>query len=74
MEERIRLMKDWEQRYRTPDGRLRRGDIAKIGDLALIDANIDAVFDIRERLMDGIMIQQMCQEASLDAEKKVTVA
>ncbi|MBY5854036.1 hypothetical protein GUK30_28365 [Rhizobium leguminosarum] len=67
VEMRIRLMKDWEGRYRSPDDNDSRYgvDIEKVGDLAMIDANIDTVYALRERLKDGIMVQRMCQEHAL---------
>ncbi|WP_117195932.1 hypothetical protein [Rhizobium terrae] len=76
VEQRIRLMKNWEDRYRSPnenDGRYGM-DICKIGDLAMIDANIDTVYALRERLKEGIMIQRMCHEHALHPEKSVSVA
>lgn len=76
VEQRIRLMKNWEQRYRSPDENDGRYgiDIGKIGDLAMIDANIDTVYALRERLKDRIMVQRMCQERALHPEKSVSVA
>lgn len=76
VEQRIRLMKNWENRYRSPDEADGRYgiDIGKIGDLAHIDADIEAVADIRERLKEGIMWQRFCQERSVDPETKVSVA
>lgn len=76
VEQRIRLMKRWEDRYRpTDENDDRHGiDIGKIGDLAMIDANIDTVSALRELLKDGIMVQRMCQEHALHPEKSVSVA
>ncbi len=76
VEMRIRLMKDWEGRYRSPDDNDSRYgvDIEKVGDPAMIDANIDTVYALRERLKDGIMVQRMCQEHALHPEKNVSVA
>ena len=76
VEQRIRLMKNWENRYRSPDENDGRYgiDIGKIGDLAMIDANIGTVYALRERLKDGIMVQRMCQEHALYPEKSVSVA
>ncbi|ASP98426.1 hypothetical protein CN065_14175 [Sinorhizobium meliloti] len=68
MEGRIRLMKDWGDRWRSPD----RSPFED--DLAHIDADIVAVADIRERLKEGIMWQRFCQERSADPEKRVSVA
>lgn len=76
VEQRIRLMKNWEDRYRSPDENDGRYgiDIGKIGDLAMIDADIVTVCALRERLKDGIMVQRMCQEHALYPEKSVSVA
>lgn len=68
MEGRIRLMKDWEDRWRSPG----RGPFED--DLAHIDADIVAVADIREHLKEGIMVQHLCQNRAIDREKKVSVA
>lgn len=68
MEGRIRLTKDWEDRWRSPG----RGPFED--DLAHIDADIVAVADIREHLKEGIMVQHLCQNRALDPEKKVSVA
>lgn len=68
MEGRIRLMTDWEDRWRSPD----RSPFED--DLAHIDADIVAVVDIREHLEEGIMVQHLCQSRALDPEKKVSVA
>jgi hypothetical protein len=65
---RIRLMKDWGERWRSPD----RSPFED--DLAHIDADIVAVAEIRERLKEGIMWQRFCQERSADPEKRVSVA
>lgn len=76
VEQRIRLMKNWEDRYRLPDENDGRYgiDIGKMGDLAMIDTNIDTVYALRERLKDGIMVHRMCREASLDPTARVSVA
>ncbi|RVG70889.1 hypothetical protein [Sinorhizobium meliloti] len=68
MEGRIRLMKDWGDRYRSQDRSPFEDDLAEI------DADIVAVADIRERLKEGIMWQRYCQGRSLEPEKKVSVA
>lgn len=76
VEQRIRLMKNWENRYRSPDENDGRYgiDIGKVGDIAMIDANIDTVYALRERLKEGIMWLRFCQERSADPEKRVSVA
>ncbi|MGE7368322.1 hypothetical protein ACQKKX_04525 [Neorhizobium sp. NPDC001467] len=68
MEGRIRLMKEWGERWRSPD----RSPFED--DLAHNDADIVAVAEIRERLKEGIMWQRFCQERSADPEKRVSVA
>lgn len=68
VEGRIRLMKDWGDRYRSTD----RSPFED--DLALIDADIVAVADIREHLKEGIGMLRLCKSKARDTEQKVGVA